>query len=129
MAAREKKDCGKAGWLRMMAAAAALGLVCTAFSAGTVFAEETAVTVSADAAQTVSLEIPAKSCILVDSAGNVLYEDNADEQMPPASITKIMTLLLTFEALEAGTLSLDQTVSCSEYAASMGGTQIWLEPG
>lgn len=129
MAAREKKGCGKAGWLRVMAAAAALGLVCTAFSAGAVFAEQTAVWAAADTAQTAALEIPAKSCILVDSAGNVLYEDNADEQMPPASITKIMTLLLTFEALEAGTLSLDQTVSCSEYAASMGGTQIWLEPG
>ena len=78
---------------------------------------------------TVQLDIPAKSCILTDSAGNVLYEDNADQQMPPASITKIMTLLLTFEALDAGTLSEDQMVTCSEYAASMGGTQIWLEPG
>ena len=77
----------------------------------------------------VQLDIPAKSCILTDSAGNVLYEDNADQQMPPASITKIMTLLLTFEALDAGTLSEDQMVTCSEYAASMGGTQIWLEPG
>lgn len=88
----------------------------------TAFAEETT-----DAS--VQLEIPAKSCILTDSAGNVLYEDNADQQMPPASITKIMTLLLTFEALDAGTLSIDQTVTCSEYAASMGGTQIWLESG
>lgn len=75
-----------------------------------------------------ALDIPADSCILV--AGDaVLYEENADQPMPPASITKIMTLLLTFEALEAGQISLDQTVVCSEHAASMGGTQIWLEPG
>ena len=90
---------------------------------GTAIAEEDQTT------NAVQLDIPAKSCILTDSAGNVLYEDNADQQMPPASITKIMTLLLTFEALDAGTLSEDQTVTCSEYAASMGGTQIWLEPG
>ena len=89
---------------------------------GTALAEEAP-------SNTVQLDIPAKSCILTDSAGNVLYEDNADQQMPPASITKIMTLLLTFEALDAGTLSEDQMVTCSEYAASMGGTQIWLEPG
>ena len=89
---------------------------------GTALAEEAP-------SNTVQLDIPAKSCILTDSAGNVLYEDNADQQMPPASITKIMTLLLTFEALDAGTLSEDQMVTCSEYAASMGGTQIWLELG
>ena len=89
---------------------------------GTALAEEAP-------SNTVQLDIPAKSCILTDSAGNVLYEDNADQQMPLASITKIMTLLLTFEALDAGTLSEDQMVTCSEYAASMGGTQIWLEPG
>ena len=89
---------------------------------GTALAEEAP-------SNTVQLDIPAKSCILTDSAGNVLYEDNANQQMPPASITKIMTLLLTFEALDAGTLSEDQMVTCSEYAASMGGTQIWLEPG
>ena len=75
-----------------------------------------------------ALDIPAESCILV-AGDTVLYEENADQPMPPASITKIMTLLLTFEALEAGQISLDQTVVCSEHAASMGGTQIWLEPG
>ena len=75
------------------------------------------------------LSVPAKSCILTDLNGTVLYEENADAPMPPASITKIMTLLLTFEAIDEGRLSLDQTVSCSEHAASMGGSQIWLEPG
>jgi len=76
------------------------------------------------------MEIPARSAILMDaSSGRILFEQNADEPMPPASITKIMTLLLTFEALEDGTLTPDQTVTVSENAASMGGTQIWLEPG
>lgn len=76
------------------------------------------------------MEIPARSSILMDAAsGRVLFEQNADEPMPPASITKIMTLLLTFEALESGTLQPGQMVVASENAASMGGTQIWLEPG
>ncbi len=75
-------------------------------------------------------EIPAKSAVLMDaSSGRVLFENNADEQMPPASITKIMTLLLTFEAIENGNLSYTDTIVCSEHAASMGGSQIWLEPG
>lgn len=120
---------------RKRAAAMVMALLMGIFLAAglLVSAEETEAAAAASEAAgsngSTALDIPAKSCILVDGAGNVLYEDNADEQMPPASITKIMTLLLTFEALEAGTLSLDQTVTCSEYAASMGGTQIWLEPG
>ena len=76
------------------------------------------------------MEIPARSAILMDAvSGRVLFEQNADEPMPPASITKIMTLLLTFEALEDGTLTPGQKIIASENAASMGGTQIWLEPG
>lgn len=54
---------------------------------------------------------------------------NADESRPIASITKIMTLLLTFEALEAGKVSLSDIVPVSEHAYHMGGSQIWLEPG
>lgn len=76
------------------------------------------------------VEIPAKSAILIEqSTGQVLCEMNADEQMPPASITKIMTLLLVMEAVESGRLSLDETVTCSPHANSMGGSQIWLEVG
>ena len=75
-------------------------------------------------------EIPAKSAVLMDAnSGRILFENNADEQMPPASITKIMTLLLTFEAIENGTLKYSDVIVCSEHAASMGGTQIWLESG
>ncbi len=75
-------------------------------------------------------EISAKSAILMDAAtGMVLFEYNADEALPPASVTKIMTLLLVFEALDNGTINLTDMVSVSEHAASMGGSQIYLEPG
>ncbi len=75
-------------------------------------------------------EIAAKSAVLIDGgSGQLLFEKNAHEKMPPASITKIMTLLLVVEAIEEGKIGWDDMVSCSEHAASMGGTQIWLEPG
>lgn len=74
--------------------------------------------------------LKAKSFLLMDQdSGTVLYESNADERVAPASITKIMSLLLFIEALDDGRLKPDGTVSCSEHAASMGGSQIWLEPG
>ena len=63
------------------------------------------------------------------STGTVLFEKDADTARPPASVTKIMTMLLIFDALENGTISLDDEVSTSEYAASMGGSQVFLEPG
>lgn len=76
------------------------------------------------------LNIKAKSAILLEPyTGQILYEQNADEQLPPASITKIMPLLLVMEALERGDLSLETVVNASEHACSMGGSQIWLEPG
>ena len=61
--------------------------------------------------------------------GEILYEKNSKEQLPPASMTKIMTMLLIMEALDKGKLKLDEKVRASEYAASMGGSQIFLEPG
>jgi D-alanyl-D-alanine carboxypeptidase (penicillin-binding protein 5/6) len=74
--------------------------------------------------------IPCASAILVEqTTGKVLFEKDADEQLPPASITKVMTLLLVMEAIDDGRISLDDVVTCSEYASSMGGSQIWLEPG
>jgi D-alanyl-D-alanine carboxypeptidase (penicillin-binding protein 5/6) len=70
-----------------------------------------------------------KSAILIEqSTGKVLYEMNAHEKLPPASITKIMTELLVLEAIENKTISFDDKVTCSEHAASMGGSDIWLEP-
>ncbi|MBQ2285707.1 MAG: D-alanyl-D-alanine carboxypeptidase [Clostridia bacterium] len=61
--------------------------------------------------------------------GKVLYEDNQDEKTPPASITKIMSLLLVMEAIDRKDISLETVVTASEHACSMGGSQIWLEPG
>ena len=76
------------------------------------------------------LSLPCRAAVLVDQGtGTVLYEKDADRQMPIASITKVMTLLLTFEALHNGQLTLDTPVPVSEHAASMGGSQVWLEPG
>ena len=69
------------------------------------------------------------ACLMDQDSGTILYEKNADQQMPIASITKVMTLLLTFEAVHDGRLTLDTPVTASEHASRMGGSQIWLEPG
>lgn len=71
----------------------------------------------------------AKSAALYAANGQELFAYNADEQLQPASVTKIMTMLLTMEALERGEVTLDTMITGSEYACSMGGTQVWLEPG
>ena len=74
--------------------------------------------------------VSAPSALLMEvSTGKVLYEKNADEKRPPASVTKIMTLLLVFDALDAGKIKPEDPVTVSEYAASMGGSQVFLEPG
>jgi D-alanyl-D-alanine carboxypeptidase (penicillin-binding protein 5/6) len=72
----------------------------------------------------------ARSAILMDAdTGTILFEKNAHEKLPPASITKVMTMLLVMEAIDAGKISWDEKVRASEHAASMGGSQIYLEPG
>ena len=72
----------------------------------------------------------AKSAILIDfSSGEVLYEKNADEGLPPASMTKIMSMLLIMEAIDNGSLSYDDEITISKEAASMGGSQIFLQEG
>ena len=89
-------------------------------------AEEADLPVAAQA----QLSLPCKAALLMSSdTGEVLYEYNADEELAMASITKVMTLLLTFEALEAGKVHMEDLVPVSEHAFSMGGSQIWLEPG
>ena len=91
--------------------------------------------VSAPAAQETAaavegLSLTCRAAVLVEpESGRVLYEKNPDERMPIASITKLMTLLLTFEAIHGGKLTLDTLVPVSEHAYHMGGSQIWLEPG
>lgn len=81
-------------------------------------------------AQPVELAPNAVSSVIVDAdSGTVIHEKNKDARLPPASITKIMTMLLIMEALDQGKIKLDEKVRTSEYAASMGGSQIFLEVG
>lgn len=73
-------------------------------------------------------EINAKSAILMEqSSGKVLFEYNADEALPPASVTKVMTILLVLEAIDEGKITIDDPVTVSAYATSMGGSQIYLK--
>lgn len=77
-----------------------------------------------------NLDINAASAVLIEPQTlTVLYESNRDEKLPPASITKIMSLLLIMEAIESGKFKLTTEITASEHACSMGGSQIWLEPG
>ena len=75
-------------------------------------------------------EVKAPSAVLLEpQTGKVLYAKNADEPRPIASVTKVMTLLLVMEAIDEGKISLTDTVTASEHAASMGGSDIWLKAG
>lgn len=97
----------------------ALCLILSLYS-GAAFAEEKKTELADDS----------KSAILIErDTGTVLYEKNKDEKYSPASMTKIMTMLLIMEAIDTGKIKMDEKVTTSEYAASMGGSQIFLEPG
>ena len=75
-------------------------------------------------------DISAPSALLMDAdSGKILYEKNAHEQRPCASITKVMTLTLVLEAVDSGKIHMDDVVTASQHAASMGGSDIWLEEG
>lgn len=77
-----------------------------------------------------AVEVTAPSALLMEaSTGTVIFEKDADTARPPASVTKVMTMLLIFDALANESISLDDEVTVSEYAASMGGSQVFLEPG
>lgn len=103
---------------------------CNAFS---VYAEETEAEKSQEKTGEDSKkgpEIQGTSAIVMESStGKVIYEKEADRKLPPASVTKIMTLLLVFDAISDGKIRLSDEVTVSEYAASMGGSQVFLEPG
>jgi serine-type D-ala-D-ala carboxypeptidase len=102
-------------------------LLCAVLAALFVFLSAAA---GVSAAPEYTAEADAVSCILMDAkTGRVLFEKNADEALPPASVTKVMTMLLVFEALDAGTIKLSDMVQASENAASMGGSQIYLKVG
>jgi len=75
-------------------------------------------------------DLKAKGAILMDvNTGKVLLEQNSDEKLPIASVTKIMSMLLVMEAIDMGKLNYDDKVTVSEHSYSMGGSQVWLEPG
>ena len=75
-------------------------------------------------------KIKAKAAVLIDSAtGKVIYAQNADKKLPPASVTKVMTMLLAMEAVDSAKITLEDEVTISDNAASMGGSQMYMEPG
>lgn len=86
--------------------------------------------VSVIEASTKTLDLTARSAIVMEqNSGSIIFEKNKDKKLPPASVTKIMSLLLVFESLESGRIKLKDTVTVSEHAASMGGSQVFLEAG
>ena len=75
------------------------------------------------------LNLDAESAILIEqNSGQILYSHNIHEKLHPASVTKIMSLLLIMEALDSEKITLETQIPCSENAANMGGSQIWLDP-
>ena len=75
-----------------------------------------------------SLKLESEAAILIEqNSGKVLYDKNMHEQLRPASVTKIMTILLIMEAIDSGKITYDTQIPCSEIASSMGGSQIWLD--
>lgn len=97
-----------------------LALVCAVFLA----------LAAAPRARAEGLEVSAKSAVLMDVAtGTMLYEKNAHEALAPASVTKVMTMLLIMEAIDSGALHYEDTVTASEAAAAKGGSQIFLKAG
>lgn len=95
-----------------------------------VLAEETATTPGTEQTSDTAVEVTAPSAILMEmTTGTVLYEKDADTARPPASVTKVMTMLLIFDALAEGKIQLEDEVTTSEYASSMGGSQVFLETG
>lgn len=95
-----------------------------------VLAEETATTPGTEQTSDTAVEVTAPSAILMEmTTGTVLYEKDADTARPPASVTKVMTMLLIFDTLAEGKIQLEDKVTTSEYASSMGGSQVFLETG
>ncbi len=129
-------------WLATVAASAVLTVALTApihasvlydessgIPLGELLAEDAAAWPTAATVDT-ALQVNAKGAVLMDQAsGKVLYEQGAHEQVPIASVTKVMTLLLVMEALDNERIAWTDAVTCSDFAASMGGSQIWLEVG
>ena len=82
------------------------------------------------AGEEAALSLSCPSAVLMEKeTGAILYDQNAHQQLEPASVTKVMTLLLVMEAVDSGRVALDDTVTVSSYAAGMGGSQVYLEEG
>ena len=89
---------------------------------------EDALEIVSEAVDNNSLNLESGSAILIDQAtGKILYSHNAHEQLRPASVTKVMSILLIMEALDSGKITMETPIPCSENAHSMGGSQIWLD--
>lgn len=102
----------------------------TMVSGGVTVSATTDENVQENMAENDGLGIESKAAVLMEkTTGNVMYEKNADEKLSPASITKIMTLILIFDNIESGKIKLEDIVTTSEYAKSMGGSQVFLETG
>lgn len=115
---------------KLISLIAAVGMIFSAFCSVGATNEEQEVKAAVQIDNLMPFDLDCTSAILMDQAtGTVLYEKNSTEPLPPASVTKIMTLLLTMEAVSSGKLKLEDKISISEYAASMGGSQVYLEPG
>lgn len=109
---------GKRFWKSVISVAAVLMLV--------MFAN----TASSFGGETEGPQVTAASAVLIDGkSGEVLFEKNSHEELPPASVTKIMSMLLVLEAEDRGQISLDDIVTISDRAAEMGGSQMYMEPG
>lgn len=94
--------------------------------------EKASITMQSDltGGATFDADIPAVSAILMEAeTGRILFEKNADQALPPASVTKVMTMLLVMEAIDSGRLAMTDMVTASEYATSMGGSQVFLKAG
>lgn len=112
--------------MKKLVAKAMVFLILSVFSMQAVGAKEAQIV----NVQTNALELSAKSAIVMEQeSGEILFEKNKDKKLAPASVTKVMSLLLVFQELEKGRLKLSDTVTVSERAASMGGSQVFLEPG
>lgn len=123
------KKCFLRAAVLLLTAVLVQGLLCVSAFAATE-AKDEALPVTEFGIADGSLELSCKSAVLMEAAtGAVLYTQNADKSLPPASVTKIMTLLLVMEEIDSGRIKLDETVSASANAASMGGSQVYLKEG
>ncbi len=117
-------------FLRAAAILMLLPILVMSLSLGTIAGEGEGAVAESEQPIRDSLALDCKSAVLIEAnTGRVLYEQNPDEALPPASVTKVMTLLLVMEAIEDGKLKLDDMISASAHAASMGGSQIYLKEG